>query len=633
MKASRSFPTRLSLKVLVTTISLFVATVIALSIITFTYSKKSSDRIAEALLEGSIKDINGMFRNVEGAALNNIWNIKEHMDEPDYMYRITWRLLENNPDIVGSTVAFIPDYFPDKGRWYAPYTYREPNTGELVSIQMGCEDYDYHHMEWYTVPMASARNSWSKPYFDDGGGDQIMSTFSIPVLNGEKKRIAVFTADISLEELSREVAAIKPYEHSYAFLVDAEGNYICHPDSDFVLKRNIVKEAQERKDKQFSQTVSKLIAGEQGYGLIKGKKGRVYLMYFGPLENGWREAIVSYYQDVFGGARKLILLFELISIACLLLLYLTNKRIIARESQPITEFTYAALNIAQGNFNASIPDVHTEDEIKRLHDSLHYLESSVNKYIKELKATTSANQRFESELGIANNIQMAMLPHIFPKRTDIDLYAALKPAKEVGGDLYDFFIRDEQLFFAVGDVSGKGVPAALFMAITRAAFRFISSMGLRVEEIVNRINNSFSEGNEQGMFVTLFVGKIDLRTLRMEYCNAGHNPIVIVSPSGAASYLKAKPNLAAGLFSDFPYQGESLQLEKGSRLLIYTDGVTEAENRAKEQYGEQRLLDFASSQPGDVPSRVFVAALAERLLGFTDGAEQNDDITMMAIKL
>lgn len=635
MKASESFAKRLSLKVLVSTISLVAATVTVLSIVTFRTVNDASDKIASSLLDCSIKDLEMVFSDVEDAAINNIWTIKEHADNPDFAYRVTWRLLETNPEIVGSTVAFVPDYYPEKGRWYAPYTYRTQESKSLMSIQMGNENYDYLSMEWFTAPVESGANCWSKPYFDDGGGDQLMTTFSIPIWDEEGKIYAVFTSDISITALSVKLADVKPYKNSYAILVDGDGNYICHPDSSYVLKKNILADADNTNNDDFARLARCLVAGERGNGLVhmEGGLANSLIVSYGPLKNGWREAIVTPFFDVYGRVSNLLFIFITIAILCLFLLYYFNKRIISRESMPITEFTYAALNLAQGNFHARIPEVHTEDEIKRLHDSLHYLERSINRYIKELKSTTVVKERIESELNIASSIQMSMLKKEFPESDGVDISATLRPAKEVGGDLYDCFIRDGWLYFAVGDVSGKGVPAALFMAITLSAFRFISGLGLEMNEVASRINNSFSDGNKEGMFVTLFIGKINLETLEMEYCNAGHNPIITVSPDGNASLLHSKPNIAAGLFQDFPYEKETLQLTHGSRLVIYTDGVSEAENGSKDQYGEQRMLDFSGSRPVSESSQDFISAFASDVAEFTAGAEQNDDITILSIKL
>ena len=248
----------------------------------------------------------------------------------------------------------------------------------------------------------------------------------------------------------------------------------------------------------------------------------------------------------------------------------------------------------------------------------------------------------ESELNIARNIQSALLVKDFPKGVSLDdngnpvlhydIHAFLEPAKEVGGDLYDFRIKNDTLYFGIGDVSGKGVPAALVMGVTRAALRFISGLGLTMSEVAGRVNNIVAEGNSTGMFVTLFYGRIDMKTGKCLYCNAGHNPIVVKPANGEAYFLRSKPNIAVGLFPDFPYVSEEMQLHTGDKLLFYTDGVTEAE---KSLFGEDRLLEWANTSEAFIKgtSQQGVDDLYATVKHFTEGNEPNDDITIMIITL
>lgn len=322
----------------------------------------------------------------------------------------------------------------------------------------------------------------------------------------------------------------------------------------------------------------------------------------------------------------------LIGLAGLVVLFFACRRTIRRLSQPITELSESALNIAKGNFNAKLPEIKSQDEMLHLRDSFMYMQNSIADYIEELKVTTRANERMESELNVARNIQMGMLCNDFPPQ----LYAVLHPAKEVGGDLYDFVLKGSTLYFSVGDVSGKGVPASLMMAITRASLRFVAGLNLPMEETMSRINNSVVDTNSNNMFVTLFVGRLDLTTGRLDYCNAGHNPIVVIPPDGDPYFLKAKPNLAIGLFADFPYEAESIDLKPGTRILAYTDGVNEAERADKSLYGNERLLAYAASETvrsGNTSEREVAEGLMESVKAFADGNAQNDDITIMSVKI
>ena len=256
----------------------------------------------------------------------------------------------------------------------------------------------------------------------------------------------------------------------------------------------------------------------------------------------------------------------------------------------------------------------------------------------ELQTTTIANERMESELNLARNIQMGMLSTNFPPQ----LYALMNPAKEVGGDLYDFTLKDDSLYFAIGDVSGKGMPASLMMAITKATLHIVEGLNLPLDKTLRRINDSVSEANSREMFVTLFVARINLKTGHMEYCNAGHNPILIMPPNSEPYFLKAKPNLAIGLFKDFDYEAESLDLKVGTRIIAYTDGVTEAEKEDQTQYGNDRLMDWAKhiveTSPETSPEtnsqeKTIVESLYASVNAFTEDNSQNDDITIMSLKI
>ena len=210
------------------------------------------------------------------------------------------------------------------------------------------------------------------------------------------------------------------------------------------------------------------------------------------------------------------------------------------------------------------------------------------------------------------------------------LGAVLRPAREVGGDFYDFQEKDGVLYFAIGDASGKSIPAALFAFLAGAGFRLSADMGLPPDEIVARINALLCKDNDTCMFVTLFVGRLELATGKLEFCNAGHPPLVVVGPDGKAMLLTEKRNMAAGAVEGFRYKGETAEFAPGTRLLVYTDGVTEAERKDHAQYGEARLLAFVSSHAGEAPSEMLGDRMAE-LDGFSAGAEQSDDITALAV--
>ena len=252
---------------------------------------------------------------------------------------------------------------------------------------------------------------------------------------------------------------------------------------------------------------------------------------------------------------------------------------------------------------------------------------------KRLAEMRSAKERIENELKIARDIQMSMVPSTFPDYEGLDMYASMTPAKEVGGNLYGYVLNGEKLYFAVGDVSGKGVPASLFMAQATRLFMTLAKQGMMPAEICTRMNDALSgDDNQSGMFVTLFLGLVDLQTGHLDFCNAGHNPHVIGGCENHGDFLDMLPNAPIGLWPELEYEGEEIDTIKDCPLFIYTDGLNEAENRQQEQFGEDRLVDILRHTHFDTAQQVIETLKAE-VEQHRDGAEPNDDLTMMCIRI
>ena len=245
----------------------------------------------------------------------------------------------------------------------------------------------------------------------------------------------------------------------------------------------------------------------------------------------------------------------------------------------------------------------------------------------------AAQERIENELKIARDIQMSMVPSTFPEREGLDMYASMTPAKEVGGDLYGYVLEDDKLYFALGDVSGKGVPASLFMAQATRLFMTLAKQGMMPAEICTRMNDALSgEDNENGMFVTFFLGLVDLTTGHLDFCNAGHNPPIIGGGENHGDFLDMLPNAPIGLWPGLEYEGEEIDSIKGRTLFIYTDGLNEAENTAQEQFGDDHLLAILRNTRF-ANARQVIETLADEVSCHRNGAEPNDDLTMMCLCL
>ena len=252
---------------------------------------------------------------------------------------------------------------------------------------------------------------------------------------------------------------------------------------------------------------------------------------------------------------------------------------------------------------------------------------------KRLAEMKAAQERIESELRIARDIQMSMVPSVFPQSEGLDMYASMTPAKEVGGDLYGYLMQDNKLYFAIGDVSGKGVPASLFMAQATRLFLTLAKQGMMPAEICTRMNDALSgDDNASGMFVTFWLGLLDLQTGHLDFCNAGHNPPVIGGGDHQGDFLEMLPNAPIGLWPGLEYEGEQIDNIKGRALFIYTDGLNEAENTQQEQFGDDRLLSILRDTHFDTAQQVIETLKAE-VEKHRNGAEPNDDLTMMCLRV
>ena len=334
-----------------------------------------------------------------------------------------------------------------------------------------------------------------------------------------------------------------------------------------------------------------------------------------------------------------ILFIALIFALSIIVAYFLVKRI----SQHLKKLTDHAKQLPAYDFSspeAELPKIEQlatkyRDEVGKLAEAFLFMEGSLQQYIKDLRETTAAKERIESELVIARDIQMSILPKLFPafpERPELDIHATVKPAREVGGDFYDFFfVDDDKLFFALGDVSGKGVPASLFMAVTTAFLRATATKGVSPDDVMGRVNSKLCIGNDACMFVTVFCGLLDLKTGQVVCSDGGHNPPLLITSSNGVEYLHAPKSAALGVFEDMPYHIHELVLKPGDALFLYTDGVTEAMNTENELYSEERLQQ-SIAELRDQPVAEICHRMIEKIEEFADGAPQADDITMLILK-
>ncbi len=588
---------------------------------------------ATEILENTTLRVNSILERVEVATNNTDWLINRHLDGPDSMFVYSRRLLENNPDLNGCSIAFEPDFFKQKGRYFSAFSLR--NDGEILTTQEGNEHYEYFYMDWYQLCKLLDRPVWTEPFIDYNPEDiyskDMIASYCKPIKDKSGKYVGTISVDLSLTWLSNTISAVKPYPHSYSIMIGQGGTFFVHPDSTKLFFHTIFTETLEHEDTALTALGHAMQRGEEGMRqlVIDGQESYVF---YKPLGNtGWSVAIVCPESDIFGAFNRLRRAVTIAVLAGLLLLLLVSIQIITRELKPLRRLADQAGIIAKGNFDETLPESGRVDEIGQLSQSFSDMQRSLAGYIEELKQTTAQKASIESELKVASDIQMSMVPRIFPafpNRPDIDLYASMTPAKEVGGDLYDFFVQDERLYFCVGDVSGKGIPASLFMAVTRNLFRIVAQQGRSPEEIATQINLILSHDNEQNMFVTMFIGCADLKTGHLDYCNCGHNAPLIDGQFMKLQYT----NRPIGIWEEGGFIGESIDDIRGRQMLIYTDGLNEAENPQKQLFGEHRLQELMAGALS-LNSEQVIEMLQEAVERHRDGAAPNDDLTLLCLKL
>lgn len=627
----KSFATRMSIYILSFTLVVFTAVMILF----YSYSRNKVTDYAVKYTHGQLQNmtiqISNMLGTVETAMKQSSWIIERNLSRPDSLHYIITEIVENNDLIESCGIAFVPYYYKEKGKYYMPFVSAMKKETEYTVL--GSQSYDYPCMDWFLIPSRLKQNYWSEPYYDQGGGNFIMSTYSMPLYDSNGEIYAIFTANISLSQFTDMVNQLKPYSTSFTFLLSRNGSYITHRHREKIMNETIFADAFATTNPDKERVGHEMLAGHTGTAQVMLDAKPAYIFYTSIPDIGWSvgnvcpsDIILSELDTI---SKQIIYPFL---IGVLILLSITYA-IIRRTVKPLAEFSKSARTIATGRFNVQLPEVYSHDEIKTLRDSLAYMQQSLSDYVIELRETTIAKEHIESELSIAREIQMGMIPKIFPPfpdRHDVDLYAMLRPAKEVGGDLYDFFIENDRLYFIIGDVSGKGIPASLFMAIARSLFRTFSPGELSPAAIVSKMNKSFAENNDSNMFITLIIGILDLKTGQLVLCNAGHNLPALISPEGDVSLIKLHNNLFAGIMEDYQYNDEYILLEKGSKLFLYTDGITEAENTEKELYGEERMIEILSANARE-DVRSIVNTVIDSVARHVQTASASDDLTVLII--
>jgi len=557
--------------------------------------------------------------------------------------------LADNDEIFGTAVAYEPETGAHSEDEPAVYTFRTP-MGPKVS-HLGGSRYRYRNMDWYQLPTELKQTIWTEPYFDEGGGDILMTTCSVPFFHGagaERRVAGVVTADVSLEWLKRLVASVNVLETGYAYLITRTGTYVTHPAPGVAFNETIFSRAEEFGDTRLRSIGQDMIRGATGFvpltSLHSGKPG--FLVYAPLPTTGWSLAVFYPKDELLADVGRQALAAAALSGGGFLLLALVVAGIARSITRPLRRLAGVAHAVAQGDLDAPLPVLRAKDEVSDLSEAFGHMQHALKEHIRDLTTATASRERMESELRIARDIQMGILPKLFPPfpdRSEIDLYASLEPAREVGGDFYDFFLCGTDCFcFLVGDVSGKGVPAAFYMAVAKTLIKALADSACQQSggapdpgDILARANEDLAQDNDSCMFVTIFLATLDMRDGQVRYASAGHNPPVLMRKGEAPLLLPSRQDPVAGAMPGMTFETDSLRLAPGDALLLYTDGVTEAMNPEEQFFGDARLLKLAGDLAGPsagLDAKGVCMGLGAAVHDFANGAEQSDDITMLALR-
>jgi sigma-B regulation protein RsbU (phosphoserine phosphatase) len=541
-----------------------------------------------------------------------------------------------HPRLFGMAVALAPE--PGQTRGYRIlYGFRDQGTVRVGDREK--PDADYLE-DWYYLPSQLQRRIWSEPYYDEEA-KTAMVTFSVPVLR-EGRVVAVITGDLSLAWLRELLDSFPQSKGDAAVLLSGQGVFISHPHREFEMRETVFSLADSLPTKEATaelKALGRAMLGKepgQRFYLRPVERNRALINHRRVSSIGWAIGVIVPEEEIMAALTAQTRTNLLVGGAGLLLLCLAAISVSVSLTAPLQRLAEAARQLAGGKFDIPLPPVRRRDEVGRLNESFDRMRTDLRDYIDRLTATTAAKEKVASELLIARQIQLGIVPKLFPAfpaRKGLDLYACLEPAREVGGDLYDFaLLDDDHLYIAIGDVSGKGVPASLFMAVGKTLLKSTIQSVRDPARALALVNDELAENNDSCMFITAFCGVLNLQTGDLTFANAGQNPPLIVHPDGAVEMLQSQPGAPLAAMPGVQYSSHSLRLGARDLLLLYTDGVTEAMNPANEMFDEPQLIALAGREHA-LATRPLIEKIVAAVHLHATGAEQSDDITVLALRL
>jgi phosphoserine phosphatase RsbU/P len=554
------------------------------------------------------------------------------------IYEIITLNVSQNPLIYGSAVAFEPFAFNPEIPLFSPYVYG--SNPELNSMDVALDAYDYSDgtWEWFSAVKENQAPVWTEPYFDEGAGDVLMVTYSVPFYIDDQFR-GVATIDVPLDRMQTEASLA--LDNQYFAIHDKTGRYISHYNSDLIMSSSIQDQAALMNNQDYQRTVENILAGETGIGVVNDYflngeivDGESWIFYSPITSTGWNLSTTIPEATITSELRALIN-FGLIGLALMILLILIFVSIIStRITRPIKNLANAVSDVARGKLDTPISNIRSMDELGRLSIGFNRMLKNLKKQIKIQSQQTAERQIVEKEMQVARQTQRSLLPTEFPPfpdRKEFELHAMSQAARHVAGDFFDFFlINPKTLIFVMADVSGKGMSAALVMAVTRTIIRNLAKSGKNPAQILAETNARLIEGHKGAAFVTIFLGMYNTSNGKILYANGGHCPPFKISKNAQVTSVGEPTGTIVGMLENQEYLNAELRLQPGETLFLYTDGFPEARAPSGEFYGDGKIKSLLEKEANQSPLHSCEDAIKE-VCAFQDH-NLADDITILALK-
>ena len=591
------------------------------------------ENLTRATASSTVRKIETIFNAVATSAdsLSSIISTSDITNKQ--IHQTIKAFINTNSSIFGMTVALEPHSLIGSLGDYSPYYYRNEN--KLAFSDLAVKNYNYQTRPWYSKAKQVNAPVWSEPYFDEGGGNVQMITYSTPIYLPDNKTFAgIATADIKLRWLDEIIKEMKIGDSGYGLILSRDDVVVAHSEKATNLTKLTKDEVDPDKWQHYIDSKTKTSAVHFKSSCPEwADEGDCRFSIKSLSNSGWKVVIVLPEKELTARINALTTKISIIAAAGLVILFIAVVFITRHLTRPLGKLAIATKDIGAGHLDTELPEAVREDEIGALTNDFSSMRTALKAYITEIRETTAKQQKLESEIQIAKDIQMSMIPgsgNAFIKEDKFQLFALLRSARTVGGDLYYFLQANDMLHFIVGDVSDKGVPAALFMAKTVTLYTRALRDKLTPGQTFTMMNDLLADNNDACMFVTALCGSLNLKTGHMVMANAGHMNPVMQNPQETREF-KIDGATALGLMDSVNYPDIEFQLNKQTSLTMYTDGISEAHDKDKNQYSDEKLIELiASIKPGNTQETG--NKIIESVDNFSAGTEQFDDITLLIIQ-